>query len=72
LFGGVTQTLKEQTAPAEYEFGEGFLLRGEYRRDWSKIPFFLTDSFGRFGLFKLPDKPGKFKKEQNTVTLGLI
>jgi hypothetical protein len=72
LFSGVTQALKEQTVTAEYKFGEGFLLRGEYRRDWSNIPFFLTDRFGRFGLFKPADKPGKFKKEQNTVTLGLI
>jgi putative OmpL-like beta-barrel porin-2 len=72
LFSNETQALKEQTVTAEYKFGEGFLLRGEYRRDWSNIPFFLTDRFGRFGLFKLADKPDKFKKEQNTVTLGLI
>jgi hypothetical protein len=75
LFSGVTQALKENTLTAEYKFGEGFLLRGEYRRDWSNIPFFLTDRFSRFdrfGLFKFPDKPGFFKKEQNTVTLGLI
>jgi len=60
LFSGVTQALKEHTLTAEYKFGEGFLLRGEYRRDYSNLPFFLTD---------LPDV---LKKEQNTATLGLV
>lgn len=60
LFSGFDQALKEITLTAEYKFGEGFLLRGEYRRDWSNIPFFLTDT------------PGVFKKEQNTATLGLV
>jgi hypothetical protein len=60
LFSGFDQALKEFTLTAEYKFGEGFLLRGEYRRDWSNIPFFLTDT------------PGVFKKEQNTATLGLV
>ena len=60
LFSGVTQALKEHTLTAEYKFGEGFLLRGEYRRDYSNLPFFLTDT------------PGVLKKEQNTTTLGLV
>ena len=60
LFSGFDQALKEVTLTAEYKFGDGFLLRGEYRRDWSNIPFFLTDI------------PGVFKKEQNTATLGLV
>jgi hypothetical protein len=60
LFTGLDQALKEVTLTAEYKFGEGFLLRVEYRRDWSNIPFFLTDT------------PGLFKKEQNTATLGLV
>jgi hypothetical protein len=60
LFSGFDQALKEITLTAEYKFGEGFLLRCEYRRDWSNIPFFLTDT------------PGVFKKEQNTATLGLV
>jgi TolA-binding protein len=60
LFSGLTQALKEHTLTAEYKFGEGFLLRGEYRRDYSNLPFFLTD---------LPDV---LKKEQNTATLGLV
>ena len=60
LFSSLTQALKEHTLTAEYKFGEGFLLRGEYRRDYSNLPFFLTD---------LPDV---LKKEQNTATLGLV
>ena len=60
LFSSLTQALKEHTLTAEYKFGEGFLLRGEYRRGYSNLPFFLTD---------LPDA---LKKEQNTATLGLV
>lgn len=60
LFTGFDQALKEVTLTAEYKFGEGFLLRGEYRRDWSNIPFFLTNTLD------------VFKKEQNTATLGLV
>ncbi len=60
LFSGVTQALKEHTLTAEYKFANGFLLRGEYRRDYSNQPFFLTEH------------PGFLKKEQNTATLGLI
>src|SRR5262245_5911486 len=60
LFSGLTQALKEHTLTAEYKFGEGFLLRGEYRRDYSNLPFFLTEL------------PGVLKKEQNTATLGLV
>lgn len=60
LFSGVTQDLKEHTVTAEYKFGEGFLGRIEYRRDYSNQPFFLTNT------------PGLLKKEQNTATLGLV
>jgi hypothetical protein len=60
LFSGVTQALKEATFTAEYKLADGFLVRGEYRRDWSNQPFFLTE------------QPGLLKKEQNTATLGLI
>lgn len=60
LFSGFDQALKEITLTAEYKFGEGFLVRGEYRRDWSNIPFFLTNT------------TDVFKKEQNTATLGLV
>jgi hypothetical protein len=60
VFTGLDQDLKEMTVTAEYKFNEEFLLRGEYRRDWSNQPFFLTDT------------PGVLKKEQNTATLGLV
>ena len=60
LFTGLDQDLKEFTVMAEYKFAEGFLMRGEYRRDWSNQPFFLTAT------------PGALKKEQNTATLGLV
>ena len=35
LFGGIDQVLQEITATLEYKFADGFLVRGEYRRDWS-------------------------------------
>lgn len=60
LFSGVTQALKETTLTAEYKLAEGFLMRGEWRRDFSNQPFFLTDLVN------------VLKKEQNTATLGLI
>ena len=39
LFSGMTQSLKEGTLTAEYKLAEGFLVRGEYRRDWSNQTF---------------------------------
>ncbi len=60
LFTGLDQDLKEITLTAEYKFAEGFLMRGEFRRDWSNQPIFLTAT------------PGALKKEQNTATLGLV
>lgn len=60
LFSGVTQALKETTLTADYNVANGFLIRGEWRRDFSNRPFFLT---------VLPDV---LKKEQNTLTLGLV
>ncbi|PYX95118.1 MAG: hypothetical protein DMG71_10420 [Acidobacteria bacterium] len=60
LFSGVTQALKETTLTYEYKFAEGFLMRTEWRRDFSNVPFFRTDA------------PGILKKEQNTATVGLV
>jgi len=60
LFSGTTQALKETTLTADYLFTEGFLMRTEWRRDFSNQPFFLTDSLD------------VLKREQNTATLGLI
>lgn len=60
LFSGITQALKENTTTAEYKIAEGFLMRAEYRRDFSNRPTFLTDTLG------------KLSKQQNTATVGLI
>jgi hypothetical protein len=60
LFSGLTQALKETTFTYDYKFADGFLVRTEWRRDFSNQPFFLTET------------PGVFKKEQNTATVGLI
>ena len=60
LFSGITQAMKENTLTLDYKLGEGFLVRSEYRRDFSNRPSFFTDS------------AGKLKKEQNTATLGLV
>jgi Putative beta-barrel porin-2, OmpL-like. bbp2 len=60
LFSGTTQALKEFTGTYEYKFGEGFLARTEYRRDWSNLPFFLTN------------KPGALSPNQPSATVGLL
>ena len=60
LFSGSTQALKETTLTFDYKLAEGFLVRSEWRRDFSDRPFFLTDT------------PGLLKKDQNTATVGLI
>lgn len=60
LFSGTTQALKEFTGTYEYKFGEGFLTRVEYRRDWSNVPFFLTN------------KPGVLSPTQPTLTVGMV
>lgn len=60
LLSGLTQALKETTLTADFKVTDGFLLRGEWRRDFSNQAFFLTEV------------PGIRKKEQNTATVGLI
>jgi hypothetical protein len=60
LFSGLAQNLKETTLTLDYKLVEGVLMRGEWRRDFSDRPFFLTDA------------PGVLKRDQNTATLGLI
>jgi len=60
LFGGITQALKETTATFDYKFGEGFLMRYEWRRDFSNQPSFFTNRDGALG------------KEQQTATVGVI
>ena len=60
LFSGSTQALKEFTAVVDHTFAEGFLVRAEYRRDWSNQPFFLSET------------AGLLKHAQTTATLGLV
>ena len=60
LFSGLTQALKENTVTLDYSLTEGFLMRYEWRRDYSNQPSFLTDL------------QGVRSKEQSTATVGLI
>ncbi len=60
LFSGITQALKETTATFDYKIAEGFLMRYEWRRDFSNQPSFFTD------------KTGVLSREQQTATVGVI
>lgn len=60
LLSGMSQALKETTMTLEQKLVEGFLIREEWRCDFSNHPFFLTDTLG------------VLKKEQNTATIGLV
>jgi Putative beta-barrel porin-2, OmpL-like. bbp2 len=60
MFSGVSQALKETTATFDYKLADGFLMRYEWRRDFSNQAYFLTDVQG-----------GR-STQQNTATVGLI
>jgi len=60
LFSGLTQALKENTVTFDYKLMDNFLMRYEWRRDFSNQPSFLSDV------------QGVMKKDQNTATLGLV
>ena len=60
LFSGISQALKETTATFDYRLSDGFLMRYEWRRDFSNQPTFLTDT------------QSVLSKEQSTATLGLV
>jgi hypothetical protein len=60
LFSGITQALKENTVTFDYRLADGFLMRYEWRRDFSNQPTFLTDA------------QSVFSKKQNTATLGIV
>lgn len=60
LFSGITQALKETTATFDYKLSEGFLMRYEWRRDFSNQPSFFTD------------KNGVLSKEQQTASVGIV
>ena len=46
LFSGTTQYLKEGTLTFDYRPTDGFLLRGEFRRDASNEHYFLSNTLG--------------------------
>jgi Putative beta-barrel porin-2, OmpL-like. bbp2 len=60
LFSGLTQALKEDTLTFDYNVADGFLMRYEWRRDFSNQPSFLSDV------------QGLLSKEQTTATVGLV
>jgi hypothetical protein len=60
LFSGLTQALKENTVTFDYSLADGFLMRYEWRRDFSNKPSFLTDV------------QNVLSKDQTTATVGLI
>lgn len=60
LFGGIDQMLHEVTLTAEHKLADGFLMRAEFRRDWSNRRFFT----GPDG-----DDP---REAQNTALIGLV
>jgi hypothetical protein len=60
MFSGITQALKETTATFDYKLSEGFLMRYEWRRDFSNQPSFFTD------------KNGVLSKEQQTASIGVV
>ncbi|HUA15646.1 MAG TPA: outer membrane beta-barrel protein [Verrucomicrobiae bacterium] len=60
LFSGLTQALKENTVTFDYKLADGFLMRYEWRRDYSNQPSFLTD------------QQGVLSKRQDTATLGIV
>lgn len=60
LFSGLSQVLKENTLTFDYKLAEGFLMRYEWRRDFSNQPSFLSDT------------QGLLRKEQTTATAGFV
>lgn len=60
LFSGTTQALKESTVTADYKLANGFLMRTEWRRDYSNQPYFNTDTVN------------SKSKSQSLATLGMI
>ena len=60
LFSGLTQALKENTISFDYQLSNGFLMRYEWRRDFSNQPSFLTNT------------QNVLSKEQNTAAVGLV
>jgi hypothetical protein len=60
LFSGTTQYLKEGTLTLDYRPADGFLMRGELRRDESNRHYFLGSTLG------------VLEASQTTIGLGLV
>jgi hypothetical protein len=60
LYSGITQYLKEGTLTIDYRPADGFLMRGEFRRDQSNQPYFLGHVLG------------DLQTSQPTIGLGLV
>jgi Putative beta-barrel porin-2, OmpL-like. bbp2 len=61
LFSGISQSLKETTVTYDFRpVADGFLVRAEWRGDFSNTPFFLTHT------------PGVLDDVQQTATLGVV
>jgi hypothetical protein len=60
LFTGITQAVKDTTLTYDYKPAEGFLVRSEWRRDFSNVPFFMSHDVG------------VLHKAQDTLTLGVV
>ncbi len=60
LFSGKAQALKEGTVTFEYKFKDNFLMKQEWRRDFSNQPFFLTDTLNILS------------RVQTTLGIGLV
>ena len=56
-----TRCSRRSPLTAEYKFADGFLVRGEFRRDWSNEPFFTG-----------PGGAGDLRDHQNTALVGLV
>jgi len=59
LFGGIDQVLQEVTLTYEHKLGDGFLVRAEYRPDWSNTPYFAVHDGGT-------------SRRQPTALVGLV
>jgi hypothetical protein len=60
LYTGANQALKETTLTTEYKAADGFIVRLEWRRDFSNQRYFLTDTLGLLS------------KQQTTATVGVV
>jgi hypothetical protein len=59
LFGRIAQLLQEMTLTAEFKLADGFLIRSEFRRDWSSRPYFPG-----------PNGNADLRNHQKTLLLG--